>query len=388
MENDALFTGRFTELDSERRSANAPLQRRLDETLALFQRSDCIVYPIDLAGLGAEGGSGLTSSVHGEDILFALANGTGGEVLKNNNDFDMQIRRIGEKTSLTYVLTFRPTKRSGQGTFHPLKVRVKAKGARVSARAGYYETRPFRSLNRLERSLSAADVITHEKEAGFPMEVLALAVRGDPVSRVPIILEIPGEPLLQKASGSRIRLGLYVYAMNAGGEVADYFTRSVVLDVMKDGARLRSGGLRYCGSLRLIPGSYRLRVFAQDEDRGQFSFKAVSVEVPEAEKAAVQVLRPLFLEQEVPGVNLSEPAGKEASPAAGFFELAGDGFLPRLRPELASGKASRVCLMLYPRAGGSADPFQLEAGVRGAQGPASPRNDSPYSDTRRPTRAA
>ncbi len=203
-ENDALFTGRFTELDSERRSANAPLQRRLDETLALFQRSDCTVYPIDLAGLIAENGDGggVGSSAHGEDVLFALANGTGGEVLKNNNDLEMQMRRIGEKTSLTYVLTFRPTKRSGQGTFHPLKVRVKAKGARVSARAGYYETRPFRSLNPLERSLSAADVITHEKEAGFPMEVLALAVRADPVSRVPVILEIPGEPLLQKASGS------------------------------------------------------------------------------------------------------------------------------------------------------------------------------------------
>ncbi len=120
--------------------------------------------------------------------------------------------------------------------------------------------------------------------------------------------------------------------MNAGGEVADYFARSIVLDVAKDGARLRSGGLRYCGSLRLLPGSYRLRVFAQDEDRGQFSFKAVSVEVPEAEKEVVQVLHPLFLEQEAPGVNMSEPAGKEPSAAAALFELAGEGFLPGCAP--------------------------------------------------------
>ncbi len=379
-ENDALFTGRFTELDSERRSANAPLQRRLDATLALFQRSDCIVYPIDLAGLGEEGGSSLTSNVHGEDVLFALANGTGGEVLKNNNDFDMQMRRIGEKTSLTYVLTFRPTKRSGQGAFHPLKVRVKAKGARVSARAGYYETRPFRSLNPLERSLSAADVITHEKEAGFPMEVLALAVRGDPVSRVPVILEIPGEPLLQKASGSRIRLGLYVYAMNASGEVADYFARSIVLDVAKDGARLRSGGLRYCGSLRLLPGSYRLRVFAQDEDRGQFSFKAVSVEVPEAEKAAVQVLHPLFLEPEAPGVNVSEPAGKEhlsrggvlraggrwVSPAAAARARLGQGLAP-LPDALPAGRRRRRFVSARSRCSGRRGACVRPATIRRAR---------------------
>jgi hypothetical protein len=67
-------------------------------------------------------------------------------------------------------------------------------------------------------------------------------------------------------------------------------------------------------------------------------------------------------------VSVSEPAGKESAPAAEFFELAGEGFVPRLRPDLAAGQVERLCLMLYPRAGAAGEPFQLEATVRDIQG--------------------
>ena len=369
-DNDAIFNGQFPMLDVEGRSANFPLLRHLDETLGLLRRSDCTVYPIDLSGLKVEADANLGPDVHGEDALFAFANGTGGEMLKNSNDFDRQMRRITEKTSLTYVLTFRPTKRSGDGAFHRLKVRARVRGAQVSARAGYYETRLFRSFNPLERSLSAADIITHEKKASdFPMEVLALAVEGEPLSRVPVVLEVPGEELLRTASGRSLRLGLYVYAINASGEVADFFARSVALDMTKEGTRLRGGTFRYCGSLRLLPGKYRVRAYVRDEDQGQFSFRTVSLDVPETGTAAMRALPPLFLARgDAPNVSVSESAGKESPPAAELFKLAGEGFLPRLRPQLNAGEVARLCLMLYARASGAGDSFQLEVRVRDAQG--------------------
>jgi VWFA-related protein len=368
-ENDALIAGQLPLVDIERRSANFPLKRRMDETLGLLRRSDCTVYPIDLSGLKVQGDANLGPDVHGEDALFAFANGTGGEMLRNSNDFEAQMRRITERTSLTYVLTFRPTKRSGEGAFHALKVRAKVKGAQVSARAGYYETRLFRSLNPFERSLSAADIITHEKNVSdFPMEVLALGVKDGPLPRVPVVLEIPGGELLRGVSGQSLRLGIYVYAINASGEVADFFARSVALDLTKERTRLRSGVFRYCGSLRLLPGAYRVRALVRDEDQGHFSFRTVSLDVPEIGTAATRALPPLFLERDAPGVSVSEPAGKESTPAAGFFELAGEGFVPRLRPELAPGKMERLCLMVYPLAVGAGDRFELEVRIRDGQG--------------------
>lgn len=370
-DNDAILDGRLWALDIDRRSANTPLQRQLEETLKLFRRSDCIVYPIDIGGLKADSDVSLGAVRRGEDALFAFANGTGGEVLRNGNDLTSQMRRIAEKTSLTYVLTFKPTKTAGEGKFHDLKVRVKTKGARVSARAGYYESRVFRSLSPLERALSAADVITHEKGGSdFPLDVLAMALNEEPISRVPILLELPGRELLREAGAERLTLGLYVYAVDEQGRLADFFSRSVALDLARDGPRLREGAFRYYGSLRLAPGKYRIRSFVRDEERGRFAFQVVNLDVPAPEARSLRALPPLFFStQQDPGISLRDPSPNNGGPISEPFELAGDLFIPQLRPQLASGKSTRLCLLLYAAGASSKTPaVSLEARIRDAQG--------------------
>jgi VWFA-related protein len=371
-DNDAILEGRLWALDVDRRSANTPLQRQLNETLTVFRRSDCVVYPIDIGGLKADGDVSLGAVRRGEDALFAFANGTGGELLRNGNDLSAQMRRIAEKTSLTYVLTFRPTKSVGEGKFHTLKVRVKSKGARVSARAGYYESRVFRSLSPLERALSAADVITHEKrESDFPLDVLAMALNEEPISRVPVLLEVPGRELLREAAAERLTLGLYVYAVDEQGRLADFFSRSVAIDIARDGARLRDGSFRYYGSLRLAPGKYRIRSFVRDEERGRFAFRVVLLDVPAPQARALRALPPLFFGAQGPGISLRDPS-ENKKPGSEPFELAGDAFIPQLRPQLASGTSTRLCLLLYAAAAPPGAPLvRLEARVRDAQGRAS-----------------
>jgi hypothetical protein len=283
-----------------------------------------------------------------------------------------QIRRIAEKTSLTYVLTFQPTKTSGEGKFHDLKVRVKTKGARVSARAGYYESRLFRALSPFERALSAADVITHEKkQSDFPLDVLAMALNEEPMSRVPVLLEVPGRELLRQAAGEKLTLGLYVYALDEHGQLADFFSRSAVIDLARDGPRLREGAFRYYGTLRLAPGKYRIRSFVRDEDRGRFAFRVVGLNVPPPETRALRAMPPLFFAAQGPGISLRDPSGNK-KPGSEPFELGGDAFVPQLRPQLPSGKSTRLCLLLYAASAEPGAPLvQLEARVRDAQGHAS-----------------
>jgi VWFA-related protein len=369
-DNDAMLNSQFQEVDAEHRVSNPALQRHLDETLDLLRRSDCTVYPIDLAGVRVEGEPSLGSEVHGQDALFAFASGTGGEVLKNSNDFDSQMRRIAEKTSLTYVLAFRPTKKTGAGAFHRLRVRTRLKGVKVSARAGYYENRLFKTLGPLERSLSAADVITHEKkEGGFPMTVLAIPLEAQPLARIPVVIEIPGAALLKGASGGMMHLGLYVYAINESGEVSDFFARSVTLDLAQQGEALRAGSFRYCGSVRLLAGNYRLRAFARDDELGRYSFRVTSIEVPDSTKATLRALPALFLSPESSGgISVSEPAGKESAAASEIFQIGGNGFVPQPSPELRVGKASRVCVMVYSHGRKADSAFQIEAIVHNAQG--------------------
>lgn len=368
-DNDAILDGRFWALDLDRRSANTPLQRQLDETLKIFRRSDCVVYPVDIAGPRTDGDATLGGARHGDDALFAFANGTGGEVLRGSNDLTAQLRRIVEKNSLTYVLTFRPTKLAGEGEFHDLKVRVRRKGSRVSARAGYYETRLFRTLSPLERALSAADVITHERKNGdLPLDVLPMALNEEPLSRVPVLLEVPGRDLLMKTPGEKLTLGLYVYAVDEAGRLADFFSRSVAIDLARDGSRLRDGAFRYYGLLRLSPGTYRIRTFVRDEDSGRFGFRVVSLDVPASEAGALRALPPLFFADEGSGISLRDRTEKKPS-VSEPFEIAGDAFVPQIRPRLAAGKPTRLCLLLYSAGKDPADTLvRLEAWVRDVRG--------------------
>jgi VWFA-related protein len=366
-ENDAMYSGQFWTFDVDRRYADGPLHRDLADTVNLFRRSDCVVYPIDIGGLKAEGDSSMGSQNHGEESLFALAHGTGGEVLKNANDLSAQLKRVAERTSVTYVLAFQAPQTGEEGHFHSLHVRVKRKGVRISARAGYYETRSFQSMTPLQRMLSAADVINHEKgEGNLPLELLALSFGGEKISRVPVLLQVPGAAFASVPPG-RFPIELYVYITGEDGRVADFITRVVTVDTTTSGERLRKAGLVFYGTCRLLPGHYRVRAYARDGRDGRFGFRVAALDVPESSAASMRALPPIFVSDE-DGVRLKDRAagsGTEAEP----FRVGAVAFVPQLAPTVVAGGSSRICLMVYRKAADTAiSPFQIDAQVIDADG--------------------
>ena len=361
-DNDAMALGQFWQIDVDKRYANSPLQKQLSETLALFRRSDCVIYPIDVAGLKAPGEGELGESRHGEDALFSIAQETGGELIPTVNDVAASLARISQRTSVTYLLSFRPSRRLSEGAFHRLRVRVTKPGVRVSARSGYYELREFARLSPLERSLSAAQVVSEERSGGFPMELLALPLRDRSIARVPVVLEVPGESVAARRSVP-LRLGISVYAVSEKGEVEDYISRALTLDLRRAS---EGGPLTYSGTLRLLPGRYRIRALLRDEEDGRWAYRVSTVEVADA-GGGPDVLTPLFLAAPGFGTSVREPRPEGPAPSDPF-ELAGQGFVPRLRPVLGQEPA-RLCLMFYPppRVPGASD-FDVEASVLDAAG--------------------
>jgi VWFA-related protein len=365
-ENDAVLEGQVWAVDLDRRSGDSALHRLLDETLALFRRSDCTLYPIDIGGLKTENDD-LTPKIRGEDALFAFASGTGGELLSDGNDLEEQIRRVADKTSLTYILSFQPSRRLGEGRYHQLKVRVKAAGAHVSARAGYYESRLFRTLSPLERTLSAAALVAHERGGGaWPMDVLAVPAPGEPLGRAAVVLEVPGRALLAGA-GDRLRLGVYVYAMTEAGDMADFFARSLLLDIPRERARLTSGAFRYRGAVSLPPGAYSIRVLVRDEDRGLYAFRSIPVAVPTSGAAEFVLQPPIFFAPADRGVNLGDPT---AASDTQTFTIGQESFIPALAPTLAVDQPVQLCLIGW--GGTQAGPFQVEAAVVSRSGVSAP----------------
>ena len=68
-----------------------------------------------------------------------MAADTGGDFVRNANQLAGELEKVAERTSLVYLLVYSPKNLSKPGAFHALKVEVKAPGARVAARSGYYE---------------------------------------------------------------------------------------------------------------------------------------------------------------------------------------------------------------------------------------------------------
>jgi VWFA-related protein len=365
-ENDAVLEGQIWSVDLDRRSGDSPLHRHLAEAMTMFRRSDCTLYPIDIGGLKAEN-QDITPTIRGEDALYAFASGTGGELISEGNDLSEQFRRVADKTSLTYVLAFSPTRRLGDGRYHELKVRVKASGARVSARAGYYESRLFRTLSPLERTLSAAALVAHEEAGGaWPMDVLAVAVPGEPLGHAAVVLELPGRAMLAAAGGT-LHLGVYVYATTDEGELADFFARSLSIDVAREKKRLEADAFRYRGALALPPGSYRIRVLLRDEDTGTYAFRSIPVTLPSGGSSPLALAAPLFFAAAGRGINLGDPS---AASDTETFSIAGEAFVPDLAPALSAAEPARLCLLAL--GAGPEAPLDLHAAILSRAGVSAP----------------
>jgi VWFA-related protein len=367
-DNDAMARGGFWALDVDKRYVNSPLERQMRDTMELFRRSDCVVYAVDIAHLRADGDATMGNPAEGRESLYLFANETGGELIQNGNDLVGALKRVNEQTSVTYVVSFQPTLRLGDGKFHRLKVRVRRKGARVSARAGYYEARGFHALTPLERSLAAADVINGGRPKGdIPIRALAIPFADGGIARVPILIQIPGKDLSAGDPAATLQMGVYVYVVDEQGSLADYFSRTISLDLARQGGKLASGDFRYYGICHLLPGRYRVRAYVRDEKTGRYGFTSSSLEVPEAGGDQLRALPPMFMSDTGLGMNVRDTVSP-SSDAGEPFEVQGIPFVPRVDPSIASGVGSKVCLMVYRPGAVPGSPFSIDAEILDAGG--------------------
>ncbi len=379
--SERVARGEIWRVDSENRFGNSEMKTQFDEMFKLFNRTDCVVHAVDVAGVRGTGPdiqsltSGQTPGLartgsrgRGEETLFLMAKETGGTVLKNSNDFAGQLELLQQQTSLVYLLVFSPRELKEPGRYHALKVKTKAPGARVSARAGYYEPRPFSKLSPTERRLATAQLLAY----GLPRteivaNVLATAFRqpGEEKATVPVIIEVPGDRLLVDQAGDRANIEIYAYATDTQLRVRDFVTQQFGLDLTKVRETVSSGGIKYYGTLALAPGSYWLRVLVRNMDTGRTGLQIVPVTVPEANSERIFVLPPLF--HEAPGrwlmVKGNPRPNMKATDYPFFFEA--DTFIPSAAPVLTTGSKTPLCLLAYDPAGKS---LEVEGRIKAANG--------------------
>lgn len=368
-----LTFGNYWMVDVADIYGDTSLQSEVGQMLEAFRRADCVIQSVDISGLRATTEASQRSRRVDQDVLFFLANETGGELFDDTNNLGEQLDRVLARSAVTYVLSFQAHGVEADGSYHPLKVKANLpRGARLAHREGYFAPRSFEELHPLEKNLLASDAIASASpQRDLPIDVLAAPFRaGAEAAYVPVIVEVQGADLLAGQKGDQLAVELYGYATDMRGEMKDFFTQVVSLDLSRRELRgmLAESGLKYYGHLELAPGSYLARVLVRNSATGRTGVLSVPIEVPVYGESDQPVLLPPFFPEQ-PGRWLMVRERSEESVGARTviypFTMEGQPYVPAARPGLQGDAPAQLYLVVYNLGPGE---VTLDARVKTANG--------------------
>ena len=199
-----------------------------------------------------------------QQILYELAEGTGGFVIVNSNDLVGGLQRIANDQSQYYVLSYTPPE-SPEGACHTLRVKVDRGGTQVRARSGYCNERP--------RDLLAGNPIEKEMETRVSSE-MAGNVSGSMqapffytspnTARVNLAIGIPSNAMkFEKVKGKQhSAVNVLGIAYKPDGTIAARFSDTVDFDFdeKKQLEEFQKRPFHYENQFDVASGQYNLKV--------------------------------------------------------------------------------------------------------------------------------
>jgi len=171
-----------------------------------------------------------------QQILAALADGTGGFTIFNTNDLLGGLEKIGREQSEFYILGYVP-QQSAEGSCHTLKVKMNRGGLNVRSRSGYCNTKSTNMLEGtpVEKQLEARATGTQAGTMQGMFQVPYFYTAPN-VARVNLTMEIPSNTVQFNKDKGKYHASLNVLgiAYKPDGSVGAKFSDTVNLDLEKD----------------------------------------------------------------------------------------------------------------------------------------------------------
>jgi hypothetical protein len=198
-----------------------------------------------------------------QQILAALAEGTGGFTIFNTNDLLGGLERISREQNEFYILGYVPPD-TPEGSCHTLKVKLNRSGTNVRSRSGYCNTRTPNVLEGkpLEKQLEARATGTQAGSIHAALEAPYFYTASD-TARVNLAMEIPSDSLqFNKEKGKyHANLNVLGIAYRPDGSVGARFSDTVNLDLEKDEWKeFTKTPYQYENQFDAGPGTYKLTV--------------------------------------------------------------------------------------------------------------------------------
>ena len=222
-----------------------------------------------------------------QDTLFSLAGDTGGKALLDYNDLTKGITQAQQSISDYYILGYYTTNNALDGSFRRVKIAVNNTAvAKLEYRQGYYAGKEFSKFTtadkerQLEEALMLEDPIT---ELTIAMEINYFQLNSAEYF-VPIIVKIPGRELaIAKRGGAEHTLIDFV------GEIKDAYGGTTVTNVRDNvniklsdatAAELAHRPIEYDTGFTLLPGKYKIKLLARDNETGRIGTYETTFTIP------------------------------------------------------------------------------------------------------------
>jgi len=203
------------------------------------------------------------STATNQQILAALAEGTGGFTIFNTNDLLGGLQRIGNEQTEFYILGYTPPD-TPVGSCHTLKVKVGRGGTNVRARSGYCNENVVNPLEGkpLEKQLEARATGTQDGSIHGTLQA-PYFYTGPNVARVNLAMEIPSETLQFSKDKGKYHANINVLgiAYKSDGSIGARFSDTVNLDFEKDDLKeFNKIPYHYENQFDSAPGAYKLTI--------------------------------------------------------------------------------------------------------------------------------
>ncbi len=219
--------------------------------------------------------------------LRALAEGTGGFLIANTNDFRKVFQQIAETLDTHYEAVYRPTSTRYDGRLRKIEVKLARNDLQVESRTGYFAMPDLNGAGAVTPAeyTGMAVLSAEHPPHSFDFHIAAYHFQKDSAdARAALVFELPGAKLGSAADPARkihtFEVSLLALIRDANGEIVDkysldrpYFIADANL------ATVQAEDLTYTHPLPLPPGHYTVEAAVLDRKGSQATTEKTSFDV-------------------------------------------------------------------------------------------------------------
>jgi len=204
------------------------------------------------------------SATENQQVMYALANGTGGFVILNTNDLLGGMERIAKEQGEYYLLGYTPTD-TPEGSCHVLRVKVDRGDTVVRSRSGYCNVKPADLLaaKPIEKQLESQASGAQTGAIGAAIQTPYFYTSAN-TARVNLAMDIPASSFkFEKVKGKQhATLNILGMAYKADNSVAARFSDAVDVDLegKKEVEEFSKQPFHYENQFDVASGQYNLKV--------------------------------------------------------------------------------------------------------------------------------